>query len=133
MLPTPQEDRAMATDFEISVYNRPGTLAEATAALGAAGVNIDGQCSYVCEGRGVYHILVSDAVMARRALIDAGFDIHTERRVVVAALEDRPGATAAILRVVADRGVNIDLAYVTASGGLVLGGSDPDAIARAIG
>lgn len=122
----------MATDFEISLFNRPGTLAAASAALGDAGVNIDGQCAYVCEGRGIYHVLVSDAVMAQRALIDAGFDILAERRVVVAPVEDRPGATAALVASVAQRGVNVDLAYVTADGRLVLGGPDPDAIARAV-
>lgn len=122
----------MATDFEISVHNRPGTLAVATAALGDAGVNIDGQCAYVCEGQGVYHVLVSDAVMAKRALIDAGLVIHAERRVVVVPVEDRPGATADLLRRVADLGVNIDLVYVAADGGLVLGGADPDAISRGL-
>ncbi len=123
----------MATDFEISLFNRPGTLAAATTALGDAGINIDGQCAYVCAGRGVYHVLVSDAVLAQRALIDAGFDVLAERRVVVAPVEDRPGATAALLASVADRGVNVDLAYVTADGRLVLGGPDPDAIDRALG
>ena len=123
----------MATDFEISLFDRPGTLAAATKTLGEVGINIDGQCAYVCGGRGVYHVLVGDAVLAQRALIDAGFDILAERRVVVAAVEDRPGATAALLASVADRGLNIDLAYVTADGGLVLGGPDPDAIARALG
>lgn len=123
----------MASDFEISLFNRPGTLAAATKSLGDAGVNIDGQCAYVHEGRGVYHVLVSDAVVARRALIDAGFDILAERRVILATIEDRPGATAALLLGVAEHGVNVDLAYVTADGRLVLGGPDPDAIARAVG
>jgi hypothetical protein len=122
----------METDFEISLFNRPGTLAAASTTLGAVGVNIIGQCAYVCEGRGVYHVLVSDAVVARRALIDAGFDILDERRVVVALVEDRPGATAALLAGMAGSGVNIDLAYSTADGRLVLGGQDPDAIDRAI-
>jgi hypothetical protein len=123
----------MATDFEIAVFNRPGTLAMATAALGDAGINIDGQCAYVCGGQGVYHILVRDATLARRALINAGFELRSERRVIVAPVEDRPGATAELLRGVAEVGVNIDLAYVAADGSLVLGGADPDAIARAVG
>jgi hypothetical protein len=122
----------MATDFEISLFNRPGTLAAATKALGDAGINIDGQCAYIYDGRGVYHVLVNDAVATQRALIDAGFDILAERRVVVIPVEDHPGATAALLVRVADRGVNVDLAYDTADGRLVLGGPDPDAIARAL-
>ena len=58
----------MATDFEIAVFNRPGTLATATAALGDAGINIDGQCAYVCDGQGVYHILVRDATQLTKIL-----------------------------------------------------------------
>jgi hypothetical protein len=33
----------------------------------------------VCETQGVYHILVEDAVRARRALIDAGLDVQAEQ------------------------------------------------------
>ena len=123
----------MATDFMISPYHRPGTLAAATTALGEAGINIEGQCAYVCAGQGMYHVLVNDAELARRALLNAGFDIRTERRVVVTSVANKPGATGALLRRVADLGVDIDLVYVTAEGDLVLGGEDPDAIARALG
>jgi hypothetical protein len=120
----------MPTDFEISLFHRPGTLAAASAALGDAGVDIEGQCAYVCEGHGVYHVLVKDAEGGRRALIDAGFDILAERRIVVTPLEDRPGAAAAILGRIAEQGLSIDLAYTTASGQLAIGGEDPSAIAR---
>jgi hypothetical protein len=122
----------MPTDFEISLSHRPGTLAAASGALGRAGVNIEGQCAYVCEGQGVYHLLVTDAQSARRALIDFGFDILAERRVVVHAIEDRPGAASAALTQVADQGVSIDLVYLSAHGELVLGGDDPAAIQRAL-
>jgi hypothetical protein len=122
----------MPTDFEISLSHRPGTLAAASGTLGRAGINIEGQCAYVCEGHGVYHVLVSEAEQARRALIDAGFDILAERRVVLASVEDRPGAAAALLSRVAELGLSIDLVYLTAQGQLVLGGDDPGALARAL-
>ncbi len=123
----------MATDLTIALFHHPGTLAAATAALGHAGVNIDGQCAYVCEGQGVYHLLVDQPVIAYRALIDAGFEILAERQVITTEVEDRPGATGAVLRRVADSGINIDLAYLAADGRLVLGGPDVQAIARALG
>lgn len=123
----------MPTDFMISLYNRPGTLAAASAALGNAGINVEGQCAFVCEGQGVYHLLVADAQRGRRALIDAGFDLLAERRVVLSRVEDRPGAAAAILSRIAAQGVNIDLVYVTADGQLALGGDDPAGIERALG
>jgi len=122
----------MLTDFEISLFHRPGTLAAASGALGHAGVNIEGQCAFVCEGRGVYHVLVRDAEGARRALIDSDFVILAERRVVVHTIEDRPGAASAALTSVAEQGVSIDLVYLSARGELVLGGPDPAAIQHAL-
>ena len=122
----------MPTDFEISLSHRPGTVAAASGTMGRAGIDIEGHCAYVCEGHGVYHVLVSDAEGARRALIDAEFDILAERRVVLATVEDRPGGAAALLSRVAESGVSIDLVYLTAKGQLVLGGEDPSAIQHAL-
>lgn len=122
----------MATDFTISLFQRPGTLAAASSVLGGAGINIEGQCAFMADGRGVYHVLVSNAELAHRALIDAGFEIQDERRVVVTPIDNQPGAAAALLSRVAGAGVEIDLVYVTAEGHLVMGGPDPNEISRAI-
>jgi len=122
----------MTTDLTVGLIDRPGTLAQVSDALGRAGVNIDGASGYVCDGRGVYHVLVDDLERARRALIDSGFEIEDERRVVVTPIENRPGAAAALLRRVADADVNIDLLYTTVDGRLVLGGPDVEGIQRAI-
>jgi hypothetical protein len=123
----------MPTDLTVGLINRPGTLAEASDALGRVGINIEGACGFVCGDQGVYHVLVGDAERARRALIDAGFEIREERQVVVASVENRPGGAAAVLRQVAEAGVNIDLLYVTADGRLVLGGIAVAGIKDAIG
>jgi hypothetical protein len=122
----------MATDLTVGLFDRPGTLAQASDALGRAGVNIDGACGFVCAGQGVYHVLVQNAEQARRALIDSGFEIKEERRVVVTPVENRPGAAAALLRQIADAGVNIDLLYTTLDGRLVLSGGDVHGIQRAL-
>jgi len=122
----------MATDLTVRLVNRPGTLLQASDALARAGVNIEGACGYTVEGQGVYHVLVSEAERARRALLDAGLEIEAERAVVVVAAENRPGGAAAVLRRVADAGVNIDLLYASAGGQLVLGGADIASIRRAL-
>jgi hypothetical protein len=121
-----------ATDITLALVDQPGTLATASDALGRAGVNIDGACGYVCEGQGVYHVLVADVELGRRALLNGGFIIEDERRVVAAPVENRPGAAAELLRRVADAGVNVDLLYMTLDGRLVLGGSDVAGIERAL-
>lgn len=122
----------MAADITLALVDQPGTLAQASDALGRAGVNIDGACGYVCDAQGVYHVLVQDVERGRRALIDSGFIIEDERRVVATPVENRPGAAAELLRRVADAGVNVDLLYMTLDGRLVLGGSDVAGIERAL-
>lgn len=123
----------MATDLTVGLVNQPGTLLRATDALGRAGVNIEGACAFVCEGKGVYHVLVEDRERARRALIDAGLEIQAERRVVLAPVENRPGAAAALFRGIAAAGANIDLLYMTVDGRMVLGGDDVKQIRSVLG
>ena len=120
----------MPTDFTVSLFHRPGTLAAASAALGQAGINIEGACAFVCGETGVYHLLVSDAERGRRALIDAGFDILAERRVVLHPIEHRPGAAAALLGRIAESGISVDLLYLAADSHLVIGCDDPEGIRR---
>jgi hypothetical protein len=122
----------MTTDLTVALINQPGTLLRASDALGRAGVNIEGACGYVCDGQGVYHVLVEDAQRARSALIDAGLEIQAEREVVATPVENRPGSAAAVLRRVVEAELNIDLLYVTADSRLVLGGPDIPAIRKAL-
>ncbi len=122
----------MTTDFTIGLVDRPGTLARASDALGRAGVNIEGACGYATDGRGVYHVLVRDGEPARRALLNAGFEIQDERPVLVLPIENKPGEAASLLRRVADARVNLDILYTTLDGQIVLGGDDVNAIRRAV-
>ncbi len=122
----------MPTDFTVSLYHRPGTLAAASAALGHAGIDIVGACAFVCDGQGVYHLLVSDAERSRRALIDADFDVLAERQVMLTPVEHRPGAAAEVLARIAGLGISIDLLYLTMDGQLVIGADDLEGIRQAL-
>jgi hypothetical protein len=122
----------VATDLTVGLVNQPGTLLRASDALARAGLNIEGACGYVCEGQGVFHVLVEEAERARRALLDAGLEIQEERQVVVTPIENRPGSASAVLRRVAEAGANVDLLYTTPDGRLVLGGDDLHAIRYAL-
>ena len=126
------EETRMTTDITVGLVNQPGTLLRASDALGRAGINVEGACGYVCDGQGVFHVLVEDAQRARTALIDAGLEIHAERTVVATPVENRPGSAASVLRRVAAAQLNIDLLYVTADSRLVLGGDDLAAIRAAV-
>ena len=78
------------------------------------------------------HLLVDDASTARRAIEDAGYTLIEEREVVVAGLDDRPGALGETTRKVADAGVNIELAYLATNTRLVLGAADLDNVKASI-
>jgi hypothetical protein len=111
----------MATDLTVVLENRPGTLADMGEALGKAGINIDGCCGFLCEGKGVLHILVQDASAARRVLEGAGFEVRDERSVLILKGEDRPGWLGEVARRMANAGVNVELGYTAMNNQVVFG------------
>ena len=103
----------MATDLRIEADNTVGQLATLGEELGKVGVNVDGFCATVADGRGVLHVLVEDAGAARQALEGAGYTIAAEREaLVLEGVEDRPGYLGEMARRLADSDVNIEVAYL---------------------
>jgi hypothetical protein len=103
---------------------RPGTLAALGAAIGAAGINIEGCSAKEFGAEGIIHLLVDDAAGARRAAEAAGFQVRGEADVVVVPIEDRPGALAETLRPLADAGIDVNLLYLGTGGRVVIGADD---------
>jgi hypothetical protein len=116
----------MPTDLTVVLVNRPGSDAVAMQALGQAGINIDGITGSGCAGEGILHILVADGTSARGVLEAAGQVVREERQVLVLPVDDRPGAGGAIMRRIADAGVNVDFIYLSTRGQLVVGAGDLD-------
>lgn len=114
----------MPADLTVVLVNKPGSDAAAMQALGSAGINIDGITGSGCGGEGILHILVTDGSAAREALESAGQTVRTVTEVLVCPVEDRPGAGGAIMRRIADAGVNVDFIYLSVHGQLVIGASD---------
>ena len=114
----------MAKDLTVILEDRPGTLADVGEALGNAGINIEGMCGFPSEGKGILHILVEDGEGARSALQAAGQTVQSMRDVFVVEIENKPGEFGRICRLIADAGVNIDLAYLAAGTRVVLGADD---------
>jgi hypothetical protein len=69
-----------------------GTLAQLTGALSEAGVNLQGCSGQQFGPEGIIHLLVENAAEAREAAARAGFVVRGEHEVIVADIEDRPGA-----------------------------------------
>jgi hypothetical protein len=103
----------MATEFIVTLPDRPGQLATLTNALGEAGVNLRS----VGGSRGQIGVVVSDAdtVKARRALKKAGFRAK-ERSAIEMRLKDQPGTLARAASRFGKAKVNISSAYVLSPG-----------------
>jgi hypothetical protein len=117
----------MTYDITVILEDSPGALAQMGEVLGEAGINIDGMCGFLVEGKGEIHILVKNGSAARKALENAGIVARNVRPVLVRDLENKPGTLGEAARRLADVGVNIDLIYLASDNRLVMGvdpGSD---------
>ena len=103
-----------------------GTLAQLTRALADADVNVLGCSGQQFGPEGIIHLLVEDATEAREAAARAGFVVRGEHEVIVADIEDRPGALAELLAPLAEAGINVSLTYLATRSRLVIGVDDVD-------
>ncbi len=99
---------------QISVFleNKTGRLADATAAIADAGVDVRAISIADTADFGILRVIVDRADAALAALSRAGF---TTRSADVLSLEipDRPGALAEVLRAFKEAGVNIEYLYAS--------------------
>jgi hypothetical protein len=127
----------MPKDLTVIIEDRPGTLADLGEATGKAGLNIDGMCGFLSEGKGVIHILVEDAEATRLALKGSGLEVREERDVVILRqgidIQDRPGQMGEIMRRLADEAINVDLVYATWKGDAVMGADDLPKVRETLG
>jgi hypothetical protein len=110
-------------DLAIVLEDRPGALARMGAALGAAGVSVEGGGAWVVGKQGVAHFLVADAdaAAACAALASAGIAAPVVRDVLVQRLrQDVPGQLGLLCQRMADAGVNIEVLYSDHANQLIL-------------
>jgi hypothetical protein len=123
----------MAFDLVIEIENTPGALAEVSAAISDAGVNIAAATCLGSGQRAELHVLVPHAEAAKHALAISHLAVSREREVVVVEVEDRPGVLADLTRKIALAGVNLDLVYVATRNRVVFGAADLPALRAAVG
>jgi len=102
----------METEFSVKLPDKPGEFARLTEALHKDGINIRTISTESKAPKGEIVRLVTDhPVKSREALkrVDMEF---SERNLLVAKLEDKPGELARITKELAKEGINIDAAYM---------------------
>jgi hypothetical protein len=105
-----------AKQLSFEAKDKVGVLAEITAALAAAKVDITAICAYGMD-REAYFMLITNAnAKAKKALGKLGFKVEDED-VVLAELPNKPGALQQVAQQIADGGINIHYMYGTAGSG----------------
>ncbi len=99
----------MEKEFSVKLENRSGELARMTEVLQKDGVNI--RAISTEQKAEVVRLVTSDPEKARKSLSQSKMQF-SERNLLVAKLEDRPGELARISGALAKEGVNIDAAYM---------------------
>lgn len=114
--------------------DRPGALADMGAALGAAGISLEGGGVFGNGPMALANFLVADGEAARAALERAGIEVLGVDEVLLLRIDqETPGQLGAIARRMADAGVNILTQYSDHANRLVLVVDRLDAAARAAG
>ncbi len=120
-------------DLVIIPDDQPGVLARLGKAAGDAGLNIEGLSAFTGQGKGIVHLMVDEPEKALEVFQAAGFDVKAMRRVVVADVDDRPGALGEVTGKLADAGVNIEQAYIAGDTRLCLVVDDVDKARELLG
>jgi len=99
----------MEKEFSVKLENKAGELARVTEVLQKEGVNIR---SISTEPKAeVVRLVTSDPEKTRKGLSQSNMQF-SERNLLVAKLEDKPGELARISSELAKEGINIDAAYM---------------------
>ena len=105
----------MSVELIVNLPNRPGLLAEAAGAIGAANVNIRAFAAVAPGKTDEVRFVVDDDEAAEKALKDAGYKVRRQE-VMTFPASDTPGELAAHAENLAKAGINIEGAYLATAG-----------------
>src|SRR5574341_1415096 len=125
---------AKATQFTVSVANRPGTMAHVARTLGDAKVDIRAFLTRSSGSAGTVEVVVESANKAKKALDREGLH-YTQEAVLHVELPNKPGALGSFAGKLAAKGINVTTGYASTVKGakkasIVLAVSDLEAAAK---
>jgi hypothetical protein len=97
---------------QISIFleNKSGRLAEVTATLSGAGVNIRALSLADTADFGILRLIVDNTEKAKEVLKTGGFTVG-KNEVLALEVPDRPGGLAGILKLLDGAGINVEYMY----------------------
>jgi hypothetical protein len=111
---------AKATEFTVTIEDKPGALGKCFLAMAERGVNILAFQSYVEEGESLARFLADDTASAKAVLGNLRM-IFEEAEVAVARLAHRPGELGRAASRLGEKQINIDYTYCGLEPGSTLG------------
>jgi len=96
--------------LSVFVENKPGKLVEALETLAQAGIDLRALSLADTADFGILRIIVDKPADALSALQNSGFLVKSNE-VIPVSVGDKPGGLAAVLRILADSGVNVEYTY----------------------
>ncbi len=96
--------------LSVFVANEPGSLSVITDALAAAGVDLRAMSIADTADFGILRLIVDQTDTAAAVLKKLG-TIYSVTEVVAAAIDDRPGGLADVLRLLSENGINVEYLY----------------------
>ena len=101
------------TQLSAFLENKPGTLAQAVAAISDAGVNLRALSVADTTDFGVLRVIVSDIAKTKEVLSE--YTIASETPVIAVKMDDRPGSLKEILDILQKAEANIEYVYAFTS------------------
>lgn len=97
---------------QVSVFaeNRSGTALNVTNTLAEAGIDIRAMSIADAEDFGILRLIVSDTQKAKQALSTGNY-VVTITPVIGIKISDVPGGLAAVLKIIAEHGINVEYLY----------------------
>lgn len=96
--------------LSIFVENKAGRLAEITATIAAAGIDIRALSIADTTNFGILRLIVDKPDVAEKALREAGLTVSLTN-VIAVGIPDRPGGFAVAMKALADENVDIEYMY----------------------
>ena len=96
--------------LSVFVENKSGKLAEITAILYEANINILALTLLDTSDFGVMRLIVDNCELARQALKDNGFTV-SKTEVAAVQVADHPGGLHKVLTILKDAGINVEYMY----------------------
>ena len=108
----------LAKELVVTTGNKVGILADLSKLLADHGINIEGVAGYVTDKKEAKLMLVvNDTLRAKEAIQKKGYKDVKEHEVIVAELENKPGALKNMTAKLAQDNIDILYTYGTASEG----------------